>query len=153
MLTLKSKRASLTLLGFIRVIPPRDPPNPPPTPPGGRFRCCYARPCTEGVAAARHQLLSDCTHPAFPPPGEPRDSGFRTSARPFPRKLSADVRARDGKTEVVAGSGRRSVFRRTPPLSRSEEERRKKNKPTNLPAHVTSISFALCSGASTTQRR
>lgn len=110
---------------------PRPPPPPilPPIPPGGRFRWCYASPCTEGVAAARHQLLSDCTHPAFPPPGEPRDSGFRTSLRPFPRKLSADVRARDGKTEVVAGSLRRSVFRRTPPLSRSEEGRRKKINP------------------------
>lgn len=99
----------------------------PPTPPGGRFRCCYARPCTEGAAAARHQPLSDCTHPPFP-----RDSGSlhvcAAAEAPFPGKLSADVSARDGKTEVVAGSRRRSVFRRTPPLSRRREGKEKKKK-------------------------
>lgn len=143
MLTLKAKRASFTLLGF-------RPRNPPPAPhlhpweedlgaatPG---RDCSEAPATERLYAPCAPLLVSL--------------GTCKRARPARRRFLASCQLmleRDGKTEVVAESRRRYVFRRTPLLSRSGKEKGGVGGTRNLPAHVTSISFALRSGALTTQ--
>lgn len=152
MLTLKAKRASFTLLGvFIRVIPPS------PLPP------LYLRPWEEDLGAAtpgRDCSQAPATERLYAPRSPPLVSlGTRTRARPrrgapFPGKLSADVRARrkDG------GGGGVPASLRIPTDAPSISERERKNgwgekEIVNLPAHVTSMSFALRSGASTTRRR